>query len=75
MLEMAWNRDVWLRRIAGGHDSLRVEFGIYTQHLDRAVAEGLRTGQRLHDLLAVGPYKVLTDGSLNTRTAYTWEPY
>ncbi|MBU1589272.1 MAG: amidohydrolase family protein [Actinobacteria bacterium] len=74
-LEMAWNRGAWERRIAAGHDALRVEFNIYTQDLDRAIAEGLRTGDRLHELLTVGRYKVLTDGSLNTRTAYTWEPY
>lgn len=74
-LEMAWNRGAWERRIAAGHDDLRVEFAIYTQDLERAIAEGLRTGDALHELLTVGRYKVLTDGSLNTRTAYTWEPY
>ena len=74
-LEMAWNRGAWERRIAAGHDALRVEFNIYTQDLERAIAEGMRTGDRLGDLLTVGRFKVLTDGSLNTRTAYTWEPY
>lgn len=73
--EMAWNLEHWERRIASGHDRLRVEFGIYTQDLERAIAEGLYTGQRLGDLLTVGRYKVLSDGSLNTRTAYTWEGY
>ena len=38
--EMTWNRDVWLRRIAGGFDALRIEAGVYPQDLDRAVAEG-----------------------------------
>ena len=42
--EMTWNRDEWLRRIAGGFDALRIEAGVYPQDLDRAVAEGLRTG-------------------------------
>jgi len=74
-LEMAWNRGAWERRIAAGHDALRVEFNVYTQDLERAIAEGMRTGDALHELLTVGRYKVLTDGSLNTRTAYTWEPY
>jgi len=74
-LEMDWNLDTWTRRIDGGLDSLRVEFGIYTQHLDRAIALGLRTGQRINDLLTVGGYKVLTDGSLNTRTAYCFDEY
>jgi len=74
-LEMDWNLDTWVRRIDGGLDSLRVEFGIYTQHLDRAIELGLRTGQRINDLLTVGGYKVLTDGSLNTRTAYCFDAY
>ena len=74
-LEMAWNRDVWLRRIAAGFDRMRVRFGVYPQHLDRAIEEGMRTGQRLHALLEVGPFKILTDGSLNTRTAFCAHPY
>lgn len=74
-LEMAWNRDVWLRRMGNGFDRLRVRFGVYPQHLDRALEEGLRTGQRLAPLLEVGPFKILTDGSLNTRTAFCADPY
>ena len=74
-LEMDWNLDTWQRRIDGGIDSLRIEFGIYTQHLDRAIELGLHSGQRINDLLTVGYYKVLTDGSLNTRTAYCYDDY
>ena len=74
-LEMSWNLGTWTRRRATGHDALRVEFGIYTQHLQRAVDEGLRTGQRIDDLITVGRFKVLTDGSLNTRTGYTYDEY
>lgn len=76
--EMTWNRDVWLRRVAGGFDSFRVDAGVYPQDLDRAVAAGLRTGAPLDGgagLLSVGPLKVLIDGSLNTRTAYCVDPY
>jgi predicted amidohydrolase YtcJ len=76
--EMTWNRDAWLRRISGGFAALRVEAGVYPQDLDRAVAEGLRTGLALAGsggLLSVGPLKVLIDGSLNTRTAYCVDPY
>lgn len=74
-LEMQWNLDHWSRRTATGFDSLRVEFGIYTQHLDRAIELGLRTGRAINDLLTVGMYKVLTDGSLNTRTAFCHDEY
>lgn len=72
-LDMAWNEDAWVRRLAGGFDALRVAFGIYPEFLDRAVAEGLRTGDAARgaasDLVRVGPLKVITDGSLGTRTA------
>ena len=74
-LEMGWNLDTWQRRRAAGFTTQRVEFAIYTQHLDRAIELGLRTGTRLDDLLSVGRYKVLTDGSLNTRTAFCSDPY
>jgi predicted amidohydrolase YtcJ len=74
-LEMAWNLEPWQRRIAAGFDTQRVEFAVYTQHLDRAIALGLHTGQQLDELLSVGRFKVLTDGSLNTRTAWCAEPY
>lgn len=76
--EMRWNRDDWARRVAGGIRSLRVSFGVYTQHLDRAIAEGLRTGEAVGGtggLVRVGGYKVITDGSLNTRTAWCFDPY
>jgi hypothetical protein len=73
--EMAWNRDAWARRQSAGTDSLRVEFGVYTQHLGRAIDEGLRTGDRVGELLTMGNFKILIDGSLNTRTAYCWDEY
>lgn len=76
--EMTWNRDVWLRRVAGGFDCFRVEAGVYPQDLDRAIGDGMRTGQLVDGgagLLRVGPLKVLIDGALNTRTAYCVAPY
>jgi hypothetical protein len=73
--EMTWNLESWTRRQAAGADSLRVEIGVYTEHLERAIGEGLRTGDRLADLLTMGNFKILIDGSLNTRTAYCWDEY
>ncbi|WP_448004902.1 amidohydrolase [Agromyces bauzanensis] len=76
--EMRWNRDDWVRRAGSGFDALRVSFGVYTQHLDRAVDEGLRTGEEVPGtggLVTVGGYKVITDGSLNTRTAWCFDRY
>ena len=72
-LDMAWNEEAWARRLSHGFDALRVSFGIYPQFLDRAIAEGLQTGDTARgaasDLACVGPLKVITDGSLGTRTA------
>ncbi|WP_149085262.1 MULTISPECIES: amidohydrolase [Microbacterium] len=76
--DMAWNADAWPRRILAGFDAHRVEFAFYPADLDRAIAAGLRTGERLSTpdptgragaLVRVGVLKVISDGSLGTRTA------
>ncbi|PJJ71920.1 hypothetical protein CLV46_1476 [Diaminobutyricimonas aerilata] len=74
-LEMAWNIDVWLRRRDAGFAALRVDVGVYPPHLQLAGDRGLRTGLPLDELITVGPAKIITDGSLNTRTAYCVHPY
>ncbi len=77
-LEMDWNPGSWTRRVRRGIRALRVETGIYTEHLDRAIDAGLRTGTPLpgcDGLVSTGPFKILIDGSLNTRTAYCFTPY
>jgi predicted amidohydrolase YtcJ len=76
--EMRDNLADWRRRIAHGFRSQRVSFGIYTDQLERSIAAGLRTGDIVPDtggLLTVGPFKIITDGSLNTRTAYCFDEY
>ena len=74
-LEMDWNLDNWTRRRAAGADAVRVEFGVYSQHLERAIELGMHTGQAIDELLSVGRFKILTDGSLNTRTAYCYDEF
>lgn len=83
-LEYGWNFETWSRRFSsagiGGPSGavMRVEAGIYPDHLDRAIAEGLRTGEAIAGtggMLTVGPFKVISDGSLNTRTALCAHPY
>lgn len=73
--DMAWNADAWGRRISAGFSAHRVEFAVYPHDLERAISEGLRTGD-LHDsaddssgLVRVGALKIISDGSLGTRTA------
>jgi predicted amidohydrolase YtcJ len=74
-LEMSGTIDAWQRRSLRGVGVVRVECGVYPQHLDEMIDRGLRGGQRLSELISVGPFKVITDGSLNTRTAYCFDPY
>lgn len=76
--EMSDSAPVWTRRIASGIDGLRVRCSVWPDHLDAALARGLRSGDpvpRTNDLAVAGPLKVITDGSLNTRTAYCDDPY
>ena len=77
-LEMSWNRDVWLERMAGGWAGPRIEAGVYAHDLERAAALGLRTGTPITEAggpLAIGPMKTLIDGALNTRTAFCADEY
>lgn len=76
--EYGWNLDPWSRRIAAGLRSLRVEAGVYREQLDRVITLGLSTGDVVEGtggLLTQGPFKVISDGSLNTRTALCRAPY
>lgn len=76
--ELADNLAAWRRRIGAGTDALRVAAGTWPEYLDRAVAEGLATGDVVAGtggLLTMGPLKVISDGSLNTRTAYCHQAY
>ena len=82
-MEMAWNPGTWLRRLdAGMRLPVHVQAGFYAQDLDRAVASGMHSGDRLLPpgdpqcaLLTLGPLKIIADGSLNTRTAFCFAPY
>ncbi|MFC4632055.1 amidohydrolase [Promicromonospora alba] len=77
-LEITDNLTTWRRRFADGFDALRVRAGVWTPWLDDVLAAGLRTGDVLPGsggLLEQGPFKVVTDGSLNTRTAYCHDAY
>ncbi|WP_460801858.1 amidohydrolase [Microbacterium sp. GXF6406] len=76
--DMAWNVEAWERRSAAGPLTQRVEFAVYPEHLDRAIGAGLRTGDIMADsggLITVGSLKIITDGSLGTRTAACAHPY
>ncbi|TDO51283.1 hypothetical protein EV643_10320 [Kribbella sp. VKM Ac-2527] len=77
-LENARNTDVWRTRYDAAIRDFRVECSVYPENLDGAIDQGLRTGDVIEGtdgLVTMGPLKVLTDGSLNTRTAYCHDPY
>ena len=77
-VEIADNLSVWSRRVQSGITSLRVSAGVWPEHLDRAIARELATGDVLpgtDGLVTMGPLKIIADGSLNTRTAYCHDPY
>lgn len=67
----------WPELVAAGADQLRIEASVWPDRLEAAIAAGRRSGDALDDagLVRVGPLKVVVDGSLNTRTAWCWDPY
>lgn len=71
------NATLWPQRVAAGVDSLRVEVSAWPEKLDSVIDRQMKTGDVLDDqgLMTMGPLKVIVDGSLNTRTAWCWDPY
>ncbi|MBK3569821.1 amidohydrolase [Streptomyces sp. MBT62] len=65
----------WERRSAQFRPAVRVLAAVYPSFLDAAIKRGLRTGDEIGSLVGVGPLKLFTDGSLNTRTALCRDPY
>lgn len=76
--EMAENINTWIARFAAGIDGLRVDAGTYPERLQAAIDAGWHTGMELpgsHGLGHVSAMKLISDGSLNTRSAYCSTPY
>ncbi len=68
----------WPARHAAAGVPLRVRTSTYPVDLAAALSSGLRTGALLdpdQPLLTMGSLKIISDGSLNTRTAHCCEPY
>ena len=77
-LEWAFNARNWQRRVKKGNKSLRVSCGMYQEHLDEAIEAGQTTGDAIEGtdgLITVGPHKIITDGSLGSKTAYCCHHY
>jgi predicted amidohydrolase YtcJ len=68
----------WPEREAAGAELLRIRVGAYVDTLDDFLAAGVPTGARLPGcgpLVTMGPLKIISDGSLNTRTAWCCSEY
>lgn len=68
----------WVERWHDGCDLLRVRWASYAAGLDEVLESGLRTGAPIpgaDDRLTMGPLKIISDGSLNTRTAWCCDLY
>ncbi len=77
-LEFGEKVGAWVPRWEAGVDLVRVRRATYPMHLDEVIDAGLRSGDPLvegQDLLVMGPLKVISDGSLNTRSAWCEHPY
>jgi len=76
--EFVADLDGWRERWTAGCDLLRARVAVYAEGLEPAISERLRTGTPLvpgDDRLLMGPLKIISDGSLNTRTAWCHQPY
>ncbi len=77
-LEFSGGPDAWIDRWEAGAGLLRVRAATYADGLDDVIARGLRTGDVLpgcDERARMGPLKIISDGSLNTKTAWCCEPY
>lgn len=69
--------DTWLARERAGRLHHRVEVAVYPDRLDEAIARGLPSGRQAAQasLVAMGPLKVIADGSMSTHSAWCHDPY
>ena len=65
----------WDRRVANGFDIIQVQASLYPERIHEAYERGLRTGDSVAGVVSMGFLKLITDGSINTKTAYMHEPF
>lgn len=69
--EFGTSADAWPQRWDAGCDLLRVRAAAY----ELETFAGRRTGEEIRPGLTLGPLKIISDGSLGTRTAWCCSPY
>ena len=67
--------DHWDRRVANGFNAIKVNASLYPEWIQEAYDRGLRTGDAIAGPVSMGYLKLITDGSINTKTAYMHEPF
>lgn len=65
----------WDRRVANGFDVIKVNASLYPERIHESFDRGLRTGDTIAGPVSMGFLKVITDGAINTKTAYMHAPY
>jgi predicted amidohydrolase YtcJ len=65
----------WARWPDRSVSTLRARAAVYADDLDEVIDAGLRSGDPLGGLAVMGPLKIISDGSLNTRTAHCLTPF
>ncbi|MEY4313117.1 MAG: hypothetical protein RLZZ319_626 [Actinomycetota bacterium] len=65
----------WDRRVGNGFDIIKVNASLYPERIHEAFGRGLSTGDRIAGSVSMGYLKVITDGAINTKTAYMHDPY
>lgn len=76
--EMADTIAQWTSRFEHGINRLRVRVGVYPERLESVIEEGWHGGDEIpgsNGLAKVTTLKLISDGSLNTRSAYCSRPY
>ncbi len=77
-LEFGGSWEQWPARYDAGIGPWRVRAGVYPGRLEEILATGRGDGDPVPGtggLVTQGPLKIISDGSLNTRTAWCCEPY
>ena len=77
-LEFGRPWEQWRSRTEEGMPLVRARVGVYPEGLEDVIAAGVRSGDVVsgtRGLVTMGPLKIISDGSLNTRTAWCCEPY
>lgn len=65
----------WDRRVANGFDIIKVNASLYPERIHEAFDRGLATGDTVAGRVTMGFLKVITDGAINTKTAFMHDPY